>query len=101
MMQPRLPVVVAASLLVAGTVQAADAPPGAWSCTGCHVLSSPISGPPNPIPGLRGRPAVEVAGIMREFKSHARPATVMTRIASGFSDAEIDAIAEWLAQQGN
>ena len=37
---------------------------------------------------------------MREFKSGARPATVMGRIAKGFDDAEIDAIAQWLGAQG-
>lgn len=95
-----LPVALAGSLLLAGTVRAADAPAGAWSCTGCHTLSTSVT-PSNPIPGLAGRPAVEIAGIMREFKSHARPATVMGRIALGFDDAEIDAIAEWLASQGN
>lgn len=36
---------------------------------------------------------------MREFKSGARPATVMGRIAKGFDDAEIDAMAEWFAKQ--
>lgn len=98
-MRRRLAAVLAASLLFAGAVRAADAPPGAWSCTGCHALSSAPSVPPNPIPTLTGRPAVEIAGIMREFRSHGRPATVMGRIALGFSDAEIDAIAEWLARQ--
>lgn len=37
---------------------------------------------------------------MRAFKSGARPATVMGRIAKGFSDPEIDAIAEWTSGHG-
>ena len=34
---------------------------------------------------------------MREFRSGARPATVMDRIAKGFTEDETRAIAAWLA----
>ncbi len=76
---------------------AADAPPGASSCSGCHAptVSTDVVVPP-----INGRPAPETASLMREFKSGARPATVMGRIAKGFNDAEIDAIAQWLGAQG-
>jgi cytochrome c553 len=33
---------------------------------------------------------------MKAFQEGAKPATVMDRIAKGFSDEEIDAIAAWL-----
>jgi sulfide dehydrogenase cytochrome subunit len=36
---------------------------------------------------------------MRDFRTGQRPATVMDRIAKGFSDAETAAIAEWYAGQ--
>ena len=36
---------------------------------------------------------------MQAFRSGQRPATVMGRIAKGFSEAEIAAIAEWYAAQ--
>jgi cytochrome c553 len=36
---------------------------------------------------------------MQAFKSGQKPATVMDRIAKGFTDAEIQAIADWYAQQ--
>jgi cytochrome subunit of sulfide dehydrogenase len=36
---------------------------------------------------------------MRAFRSGQRSATVMDRIAKGFSDMEIDAIAEWYQAQ--
>jgi cytochrome c553 len=76
---------------------AADAPPGASSCSGCH---SPAASAGATVPPISGRPAAETARLMREFKSGARPATVMGRIAKGFDDAEIDAIAQWLGAQG-
>ncbi len=36
---------------------------------------------------------------MQAFKTGRQPSTVMDRIAKGFSDAEIEAIAAWYAQQ--
>jgi cytochrome c553 len=36
---------------------------------------------------------------MRAFRSGQRGTTVMDRIAKGFSDAEIDAIADWYQGQ--
>ena len=76
---------------------AADAPPGASSCSGCH---GPAASAGAAVPPIGGRPAAETARLMRDFKSGARPTTVMGRIAKGFDDAEIDAIAQWLGAQG-
>jgi cytochrome subunit of sulfide dehydrogenase len=75
---------------------AADAPPGASSCSGCHSASAVTQ---TPVPRLVGRPAAEVVAAMRDFRTGQRPATVMDRIAKGFSDAETAAIAEWYAGQ--
>jgi cytochrome c553 len=36
---------------------------------------------------------------MQAFRSGQKPATVMNRIAKGFSDDEIRAIADWLGAQ--
>jgi sulfide dehydrogenase cytochrome subunit len=36
---------------------------------------------------------------MQAFRTGARPATVMDRIAKGFTDEEIRAIAAWVGQQ--
>ena len=96
-MPRRLASALAALAMVPGAASAADAPPGASSCSGCHA--PPASGGVV-VPPISGRPAAETASLMREFKSGARPATVMGRIAKGFDDAEIDAIAQWLGAQG-
>ena len=82
--------------MVSAAASAQDAPTGASSCSGCHAptISATIIVPP-----LNGRPAAETAGLMRDFKSGTRPATVMGRIAKGFGDSEIDAISQWLAAQ--
>jgi sulfide dehydrogenase cytochrome subunit len=74
----------------------AEPPAGASSCSGCHALSPALS---TAIPRLAGRNAAELAGQMQAFKSGQRPSTVMGRIAKGFSDPEIDAIAQWYGSQ--
>lgn len=80
----------------AGAAPAADMPPaGAVACSGCHP-PAPADGP---VPGLAGRPAAEIVEQMQAFRTGARPATVMDRIAKGFTDDEIRRIAAWLAQQ--
>jgi cytochrome c553 len=88
-----LPIWFAAAI----SATAAEAPPpGASSCSGCHATSGAVD---TSVPRLVGRPAPEIITAMREFRSGERPATVMDRIAKGFSDAEATAIAEWYARQ--
>jgi cytochrome c553 len=52
-----------------------------------------------PVPPIRGGDAAEITAAMEAFRSGERPSTVMGRIAKGFSNDEIQAIAAWLAQQ--
>jgi cytochrome subunit of sulfide dehydrogenase len=51
------------------------------------------------VPPLHGRPAEEIVAAMQAFRAGERPATVMDRIAKGFTDDESRAIATWLSQQ--
>jgi cytochrome subunit of sulfide dehydrogenase len=87
---------VAVLLLAAGVATAAEAPPGASSCSGCHPGSATVD---TPVPPIRGRDAAEIVTAMQAFRSGERPSTVMGRIARGFSDDEIRAIAVWLTAQ--
>ena len=48
---------------------------------------------------LAGRDRAEIAKAMQDFRAGARAGTVMDRIAKGFTDAEIQAIAAWYAAQ--
>ncbi|HXW26023.1 MAG TPA: c-type cytochrome [Xanthobacteraceae bacterium] len=75
---------------------AAQPPPGASSCSGCHAASAAVD---TKVPPIRGRDPAEVVAAMQAFRSGERPSTVMGRIAKGFSDDEIRAIAAWLAAQ--
>ena len=71
-------------------------PPGAASCSGCHSAGATAA---SSIPRLYGRDAGDIMTAMTGFRDGSLPATVMNRIAKGFSDDELRAIAAWLAAQ--
>jgi sulfide dehydrogenase cytochrome subunit len=65
----------------------------AASCMSCHRISDADNAP---IPAL-GSDAAVIARRMREIRAGTRPATVMQQLAKGYTDAEIDAAAGYLA----
>lgn len=67
-----------------------------YTCMGCHGDGGMGSGE---IPRLAGLPAAVTAGKMLAYKSDAQVGTVMNRIAKGYSDEEIQAVAEFFANQ--
>ena len=91
----RVLIAVALAVLPAPTF-AAPPPAGAAACSGCHAASAGVQ---SPVPRLAGVDPAEMVRAMQEFRAGKRPATVMDRIAKGFTDAEIQAIAAWYARQ--
>jgi cytochrome subunit of sulfide dehydrogenase len=91
-------VLIAAMAAYAGITPASagEAPPGAASCSGCHAErpNANVS-----IQRLAGLDANAMVAAMQAYRGGQRPATVMGRIAKGFSDDEIKAIAAWFAMQ--
>lgn len=85
--------VMASSLPV---LAASEPPPGAASCSGCHASGAAAA---SPVTRLYGRNAGEIMTALTGFRDGSLPATVMNRIAKGFSDDELRAIAAWLAAQ--
>ena len=83
-------------LAIATSAAAAEPPPGATSCSGCHSPSASVE---TKVPPLRGRDPAEIVAAMQAFRSGERLSTVMGRLAKGFSDDETRAIAAWLAAQ--
>jgi cytochrome subunit of sulfide dehydrogenase len=75
---------------------AAEPPVGAAACSGCHAARAGVD---TSVPPLAGRNPAEMVEQMQAFRSGQRPATVMNKIAKGFSDAELQAIAAWYAEQ--
>jgi cytochrome subunit of sulfide dehydrogenase len=87
--------VVSSAVVTAGAASA-EPPPGAAACSGCHPASARVT---SPVPRLAGLDRAAIVRAVQEFRSGKRAATVMDRIARGFTDEEIDAIAAWWATQ--
>lgn len=81
------------------TAYAAPASPEvlANACNGCHGTLGASVG--MAMPNLAGQSKKAIIDSMKGFKSGERPATVMGRLAKGYSDAEIAAMAEYFSKQ--
>ena len=64
------------------------------SCSGCHAKDLPN----DDFPQIYGRPASEIREAMLAYRSDELSGTVMNRIAKGYSETEIDAMARYLAE---
>jgi cytochrome c553 len=87
---------IGVALVAAAAVASAEPPAGAASCSGCHPASARVA---SPVPRLAGLDRAVIVRAMQDFRSGQRAGTVMDRIARGFTDEEIQAIAAWLAAQ--
>jgi sulfide dehydrogenase cytochrome subunit len=87
---------VLTSLVVAQAASAAEPPPGATACSGCHPTSKGVE---TNVPRLIGMKAQDIKTAMHDFQSGARAATVMNRISKGYTEPEAAAIADWYAAQ--
>ena len=70
--------------------QTADVSILAATCSGCHGANADGSGG---IPGLKGQQQAYLADQLKAFKGGSRPATVMNRLAKGYTDEEIAGLA--------
>ena len=86
----------AALISCSSAVFAAEPPAGASSCSGCHATNTAAE---TPVPKINGRSADDIMTAMAAFRSGSKPATVMNRIAKGYTDDELKPIAAWLAAQ--
>lgn len=66
----------------------------AATCMSCHGPGGKSLGS---IPSLAGLDRARFVRTLNEFRSGARPATIMKRHASGYTDAEIEALAAYFA----
>lgn len=79
---------------LAGPPNVSNAPAGASACLGCHGASE------TELPSLKALSAQEIESAMEAFRAGTREATLMNRIAKGFTPEETRALAEWLAKDG-
>ena len=90
-----------AGLALAATVAvpaaAQDYPARAWaaSCAACHGTDGRSTGA---MPPLAGRPKADLLRAMQDFKSNKRSATIMHQHAKGYSDAELERIADYFSK---
>ena len=69
----------------------------AATCATCHGTNGQAHGDMSPLAGMRVQQLLEA---FAEFKSGARPATVMHQIAKGYTEEQISLIAGYFAAQG-
>jgi len=92
-------VTACALLVAAGHAAAADKDLGrdvAANCANCHGTDGRSRGG---VPSLAGRDKGELIRQMREFRNGKQRSTIMQQLARGYTDAEIEAAAAYLAAQ--
>ncbi|MEJ2608670.1 MAG: cytochrome c4 [Candidatus Thiodiazotropha sp.] len=67
------------------------------TCSGCHGTNGASAGPATP--SIGGISAVYFEEVMEEFKDDEMNATIMTRIAKGYTEDEIKAMGEYFSKQ--
>ena len=65
----------------------------AATCVTCHGKDASATGT------LDGRPKSQIVQTMKDFKSGARPATLMHQLAKGYTEQQVEQIAEYFSQQ--
>lgn len=86
-------------LFSAAAAQAADPNLGrnlAATCANCHGTDGNSAGV---MPALAGMPKSKLLGTMGEFRSGAKPATIMHQISKGYTDAQLELIADYFASR--
>jgi cytochrome subunit of sulfide dehydrogenase len=99
-MTPLLRIVAAGLLAAAAAAHAQDRNLGrdlAATCANCHGTNGQARG--DMITALAGMPAERLIQKFNAYKSGALPATIMHQIAKGYSDDQVQSIAEFLAAQ--
>ena len=94
-----LPLLVAAVAVVAANAAFAQAAANrarnlAATCTSCHGTNGVSLGD---IPSLAGIPSADLVRKLRDFRSGAQAGTVMPQLAKGYTDEQIELIADWFA----
>jgi cytochrome c553 len=93
--------VAAALLAAAAPVAAQGGDPNlgrnlAATCANCHGTNGNSMGE---VESLAGKPKDELVRKMQEFKTGAKPATIMHQLSKGYTDDQIQTMAAWFAAQ--
>jgi len=70
----------------------------AAACAQCHGTDG-RSAAGSAVPSIAGMPKDHLVTQLKAFKAGTRPATVMTQLAKGFSDAQLEQLADYFSRQ--
>lgn len=99
MIRPLLAAVLLASAALALPARAQDPHLGrnlAAACANCHGTNGVSQ---QGMPNLAGQQRTYLVQQMKDFRSGARPATLMHQISKGYTDEQIEALAAFFAAQ--
>lgn len=70
----------------------------AASCANCHGTAGRAADG-SALPSLAGSPKAQTLASLQAFKTGSRPATIMHQLAKGYTDAQLEQIADYFAGQ--
>jgi cytochrome c553 len=97
-----LPIGLAALTALAVVAAAAQSPDPnlarnlAASCANCHGTGGVSQGGTEPLAGMA---KATMIGKLQEFKSGAKPASIMHQLSKGYTDEQLALIAGWFSEQ--
>ena len=89
-----LPTTLAFAMTAWPVMAQPDGPMLAEACAGCHGQAGAGQGA---IADLRGYDRQTFLRVWTEFAADERPATIMNRIARGYTEAEVEALADFFS----
>lgn len=99
-----IPLLTGAALLASAAIAASEAqsqakapepPLMAQACAGCHGQAGAGSGS---VPRIAGYSRDLFIAQWKAFRAKERPATIMDRVASGYTDAEVAVLADYFSK---
>jgi len=81
-------------LLVRSSLAEVNAQSIAFNCRNCHHPTTSETA----LPALEQLSPVAMRQMLLDYKYDQKPATLMSRIAKGYSDQELSAVADWLGK---
>jgi len=98
-MKATIPVLLAL-VSAAAAADVPQIPPGARlaaTCVACHGTNGATQG--NTLPALAGQPRQTLSDSLRAFKTGLRQSTIMTQIARGYTDEQLEQLAAYFSAQ--
>jgi cytochrome c553 len=100
----RTPTLLLATAALAPVLAQAQSPEALYvralaaNCAHCHGTDGRAA-PGSAMPGLAGMPRDYLSAQLKAFKAGTRPSTIMTQLAKGYSDAQLEQLAGYFAAQ--